>query len=64
MDSKYDSANLTLDEHHYSEWYKGKAGDEEELYDLLPLEGDEEKHYSVPSTPSSKGFKEGKGLKL
>ena len=41
---------LTLDEFDYSEWYK-------ELNDSLPLEGDEEKYYSVPSTPLSKGDK-------
>ena len=33
---------------------KEKSGDEEELDDLPPLEGDEEKNYSVPSTPLSK----------
>ena len=57
MDPKYDPANLTLDEYDYSEWYK-------ELDDLPPLEDDEEKYYNVPSTPISKGAKEGKGLKI
>lgn len=60
MDPKYDPVNLTLDEYDYS----GKSGDEEELQNLPPLEGDEEKH-SVPSTPLSKGDKRGgKGLKI
>ena len=36
MDPKYDPANWSLDESHYSEWYKEKSGD-----DLLAL-GDEE----------------------
>ena len=51
-DPKYDSAMLTLDEYHFSEWYKEKSVDEKKLNDLAPLEGDEE------------GVKEGKGLKL
>ena len=54
--SKYDSTNLTLDKHGYSEQYI-------ELNDLPPLEGDKEK-YSVPSTPISKGAKERKRLKV
>ena len=37
MDSKYDPANLTLDEYDYSEWHK-------ELDDLPPVEDDEEKY--------------------
>ena len=61
MDPKYDPANLTLDKYDYS----GKSGDEEELKNLPPLEGDEEKHYSVPSTPLSKGDQRGgKGLNI
>ena len=36
-DSKYDPANLTLDEYDYSEWHK-------ELDDLPPVEVDEEKY--------------------
>ena len=39
MDSKYDCpTNLTLQRYNYSEWYKEKPGDEEELNDLPPLE--------------------------
>ena len=60
----YDPASLTLDEYDYSEWYKIKSGDEEELDYLPPLEVDEEKYYSVMSTPVPKGVKEGKGLKI
>ena len=36
----------------------------EELDDLPPLEGDEEKYYRIPSMPFSKVVKEGKGLKI
>ena len=57
MDSKYDPANLTLDEYDYSEWHK-------ELDDLPPVEGDEEKYYTSWSTQLSKGAKEGKWLKI
>ena len=64
LDSKYDLPNLNLDEYDYSEWYK-KWDDEKELDNLPPLEGDEEKYNSAPSTPLSKGDKkEGKGLKV
>ena len=31
---------------------------------MPPIEGDEEKYYSLPSTPLSKGVKEGKILKI
>ena len=49
----------------YSEWYKEKLDNEEELEDLLPVKGDEEKYYSVLSTPLSQGDKkEGKGFKI
>ena len=37
IDPKYDSANITLHEYDYSEWYK-----EKEFDDLPQLEGDEE----------------------
>ena len=51
------------DKHVYSELCKEKSGDEEELYNLLPLEGDKEK-YSAHSRPLSKGVKDGKVLKI
>ena len=54
MGPKYDPSNLTLDEYDYSERY-------EELDDLRQLEDDEEKYYSVPSTPISKGYKKEEG---
>ena len=51
------------DKHDYSELCKEKSGDEEELYNLPPLEGDKEK-YSAHSRPLSKGVKDGKVLKI
>ena len=33
----------------YSECYKERSGDQEELDNLTPVEGDEEKYYSVTS---------------
>ena len=44
---EYDSANLILDVKYYSEQCKEKSGDEEELDDLPPLEGGNEKHYRI-----------------
>ena len=57
MDPKYDIANLILVEYDYSGWYN-------ELDDLPPLEGDEEKYYTASSTQLSKRAKQGKGLKI
>ena len=42
IDSKYDPANLTLDEYYYSEWYNNKSVDKKGSDDLRPLEGGEE----------------------
>ena len=65
IDSKYNPANLTIDGYDYNEWYKVKSGEEKELENLPPLEGDEEKHYSIPCTPILKGDKkEERGLKI
>ena len=56
-DPKYNTTSLTLDEYDYDEWCKEKSydstvkGDEEELDDLPPQEGDEK-------------VKEGKELKI
>ena len=41
---------ILLGECNYCEWYKEKSGDEEQLDNLPPLEGDQEKYYSIPST--------------
>ena len=43
MSLKFDPANLTIDEYGYSEWYKEKSSDEEELDNLPPPKSDEEK---------------------
>ena len=43
MSPKFDPANLTIDEYGYSEWYKEKSNDEEELDNLPPPKSDEEK---------------------
>ena len=51
------------DKHDYSELCKEKSGDEEELYNLPPLEGDKEK-YIAHSRPLSKGVKDGKVFKI
>ena len=58
MDSKCDSASLTLYKFNYREWDK-------DLEDSPPLEVDEEKNYTASSMPFLKyDWKKGKGLKI
>ena len=55
MDPKYASNNLELEDFSYDEWfteepdYSTVNDDEEELGDLLPLEGDEEVKVLTPN---------------
>ena len=54
MGPKYDLPNLALDELDYSQWYKEKSGDEEELDDSSTVENDEEKYLITPLSKDDK----------
>ena len=64
MDPKYHFSILRTDEFDYSECYKEKWSDKEELDNLPQVEGNEEQYYSVPSTPLSKIVKERKWFEI
>ena len=61
---RYNISDLFLDDYNYDDWFISSLESDEKVPPMPPLEGHEEIYYSVPSTPLSKSFKEGKGLKI
>ena len=64
VNPKYDPMKLALDAYDYEEWFKKEYEETVDIPPMPPLEGDEEKYYSAPSTSSSKCVKRGKGIKI
>ena len=63
--AKHNLIDLFFNGYEYNDYFdKEPKVVKEELDNLSSQEGEEEKYYSVPSTPMSNGDKEGKGLKI